>query len=173
MSARLALLATLALGLGGLLAWQNWPEAGAPEAAPPPPAAPAARLNPVAALGEAAFAALFDHPLFDPARSPSEAPLTEPQAPPTTLPEPPAAPPRPVLRGTVTSPWPGGAYLGDDQGGPMVFLRPGQSAMGLALEEVQPDRAIFQSAGGEVTLILPQAPPAPPQTGTPVLPALP
>lgn len=177
MTLRPYLLAAVAAVLAALVAREYWPAltpgpAGIPQSggqsAAARPSAPL--LNPLSRLTEADFAALFDHPLFNPSRSKPviEAPPPDmgsnPVADETPRPEEPAGPPRPVLMGTVTSPWPGGAYLGDDAGGPVVFLRPGQAALGLHLEEVHTDSAIFVSAEGEVTLPLQRTGP----TGAPM-----
>ncbi|MBI1171979.1 hypothetical protein GC209_11295 [bacterium] len=161
MSLRLYLLGAVALALAGLVALDYWPSGPQAPLAPGPAVKPAAipTLNPQAGKTEADFAALFDHPLFDPTRN-----RPMPEAPPQTAPAPevaaeptpaaPSGPAQPVLMGTVTSPWPGGAYLGDDAGGPVVFLRPGQAAQGLHLEVVQADSATFMGPVGEVTLTL-------------------
>lgn len=176
MTLRPYLLGLVALGLAILVAWDYWP-APAPVSKPEPlaPVAKVALLNPMSQRAPAEFAPLFDRPLFDPARS---KPVTEPE-PATVAAEVPApevpttnAPPQPVLMGTVTSPWPGGAFLGDDAGGPVTFLRPGQAALGLSLEAVQPDSAVFMGPSGEVTLHLQPAPSAP-GADAPALPAIP
>ena len=180
MTLRPYLLALVALGLTVLVLWDYWP-------APSPPAAKLrvaevqkiAELNPLSQRPMADFAALFDRPLFDPARSkPVVASDVAPVV--SNAPAPaevtPGLPPQPVLMGTVTSPWPGGAYLGDDAGGPVAFLRPGQAALGLSLEAVQPDSALFMGPDGEITLHLHPAPSeAAPDAGAaaPVLPTIP
>lgn len=120
---------------------------------------PVAGLNPLAALTPTSFANLDQRPLFAPSRRKAEVKATDAQvvAPaPEVVPSTPAAPVErhPVLMGTVTSPRPGGAYLGDNAGGPVVFLQLGQSSQGYSLESVQNDRATFQTQNGEVTLIL-------------------
>jgi FtsP/CotA-like multicopper oxidase with cupredoxin domain len=70
-----------------------------------------------------------------------------------------APPAQPVLQGVVVTPAPGAAYLGDGQGGPSIFLRPGESALGLPLERVYADHATFMGPEGEVDLpLLPQMP---------------
>ena len=159
MTLRPYLLGAAALGLGALVAVQYWPQAAPPVL--PVVAKPVAvvTLNPLSPMVAADYAALFAHPLFSASRQAAEvavpAAVTAPPDPAVPdAPLPPAGPPQPVLMGTVTSPWPGGAYLGDDEGGPVVFLRPGQVAMGLHLEAVQPDRATFMGPDGEVTLTL-------------------
>lgn len=165
MSLRPYLLAALALALAAAVVWDYWPAgpgltpATAPAATKP---VAAVTLNPLSQRPEADFAALFDHPLFDPTRTRAAAqPLPVAALPPqTATPTPdPAGPAQPVLMGTVTSPWPGGVYLGDDQGGPVVFLRPGDAAQGLHLEEARPDSALFMGPDGEVTLTLHKADP--------------
>ena len=163
MSFRMNVLGAVALALAGVVIWDYWPERPIPPAVlatvQPVPAIP--NLNPLLRRTDADFAALFDHPLFDPTRN---RPLVDATASePTPAPVAPADDVAPVqaagsgqavLMGTVTSPWPGGAYLGDDAGGPVVFLRPGQASLGLHLEEVHSDTAIFMGPNGEVTLIL-------------------
>ena len=171
MTLRPYLLGAVALSFAALVAWDYWPTAtngpsgatgqaggaqntasGKPEQIP--------TLNPLSKLTDTDFAALFDHPLFDPARSKPAVEAPPPEAAPvpvvteTPVPDQPAGPARPVLMGTVTTPWPGGAYLGDDAGGPVVFLRPGQASQGLHLEEVHSDSALFMGPQGEVTLRL-------------------
>ncbi len=163
MSFRMYVLSSLALALAGSVVWDYWPELPIPPtvAAAVPKDPVIATLNPLSRRTDADFAALFDHPLFDPTRN---RPVVEGLAP-----EPAPAPAaltgdaaamqplgsaQAVLMGTVTSPRPGGAYLGDDAGGPVVFLRPGQASLGLHLEEVHSDTAIFMGPNGEVTLIL-------------------
>lgn len=162
MTLRPYLLAVVALGLGVLVAVQYWPQVAVAPRIAPDVTKPVVglMLNPLSQKTDADFAALFDHPLFAPTRQAAKvaapgAPVAAASSdPPPPAPAPPAGPPQPVLMGTVTSPWPGGADLGDDQGGPVVFLRPGQVAMSLHLEAVQPDRATFMGPDGEVTLIL-------------------
>ena len=165
MSLRPYLLGAVALALAGVVVWDYWPAdlTQSPSAAPAvaKPVVPVT-LNPLSQRPEADFAALFDHPLFDPTRT-KAAPQALPvqvATPQVQLPAPaPVAlgPAQPVLMGTVTSPWPGGVYLGDDQGGPVVFLRPGEQSQGLHLEEARADSAIFMGPEGEVTLTLQKA----------------
>ncbi len=152
-------LALCALGLAGLVAWDYWP-AKAPVSALPPPQTQSqdvAGLNPISQRQMADFQALFDHPLFDPTRSPPALVVPEAlvvaEAAPVVVADP-VLPPEPVLMGTVTSPLPGGAYLGDASGGPVVFLRPGQSAQGLTLSQVFDQSAVFQGPDGPMTLPL-------------------
>ena len=181
MNMRPYLLGAVALALAVAVGWDYWPApqvvASGPDADTAQLAAKApavVTLNPLSQRGAADFAALFDHPLFDPRRTKAElTPLPVPdQAPLAAVvsPDPVVTPmpAQPVLMGTVTSPWPGGVYLGDDQGGPVVFLRPGQAAQGLHLEEARPDSALFMGPEGEVTLTLKQADPA--ALGDPVSP---
>lgn len=181
MTVRPYLLGAVALALGALVVWDYWPTApqattATPQAngLPADAATQLAMLNPLSRLTDADFAPLFDRPLFDPTRS-RPAPVTQPlDASPAPVavetpsaPKQPAGPPQPVLMGTVTSPWPGGAYLGDDAGGPVVFLRPGQASLGLHLEAVQKESALFMGPQGEVTLPLRKTEPAArPQDGT-------
>lgn len=175
MSLRPYLLGAVALALAAAVVWDYWPDAPDQPKAPVQVTAkpvPVTLLNPLSQRPAADFAALFDHPLFDPTRTRATplalpvaqlAPDAAPTAPPTSI-----GPAQPVLMGTVTSPWPGGVYLGDDQGGPVVFLRPGEAALGLHLEEARPDSALFMGPDGEVTLTLHKAEPAPdPSTSTP------
>jgi hypothetical protein len=183
------ILGVVALALAALVVLQYWPagppapvatppkvtapKLAAPKLAAPKLAAPKlaeVTLNPMSQRQAADFAPLFDHPLFAPSRTRPvvDAPVdATPPAPvaEALVPEAPAGPPQPVLMGTVTSPWPGGAYLGDDAGGPVFFLRPGQEALGLHLEEVRAHSAIFMSADGEVTLELRKI--APPESAPP------
>ena len=178
MSLRPYLLSALALGLSVAVVWDYWPAAPDQPAVPAPVAAkpaPVVLLNPLSQRPDTDFAALFDRPLFDPRRekaAPLALPVAEP-APQTFAAAAPSAlgPAKPVLMGTVTSPWPGGVYLGDDQGGPVVFLRPGDASQGLHLEEARPDSALFMGPEGEVTLTLQKAEPAADQT--PAAPATP
>ncbi len=165
MSLRPYLLGAVALALAAAVVWDYWPPgpaltpATAPAVTKPAVAAP---LNPLSQRPEADFAALFDHPLFDPTRTKATPqPLPEAAFPTQTAASAPVAagPAQPVLMGTVTSPWPGGVYLGDDQGGPVVFLRPGDAALGLHLEEARPDSALFMGPDGEVILTLHKADP--------------
>ena len=180
MTARVWIMAGVALVLGGLVARDYWPSPPqAPAAEPTAVVQPAAQtLNPMANRQPADFAALFAQPLFAPTRKP---PMAQTAAPPDTPPdtpppadlaiEAPAQAPQPMLMGTVTSPWPGGAFLGDDQGGPVVFLRPGQQSQGLFLEQVNRTSALFKGPDGEVTLTLqpatPRLPLADPAPGDP------
>lgn len=171
MTLRPWLLGGVAVLLAAMVAREYWP--APPEPQPVAPVVKAARptLNPMARRGPADFAALSDHPLFDPTRAKVAAAVPVAEAAPAPAAEPaPVAeatgPAHPVLMGTVTSPWPGGAYLGDDAGGPVVFLRPGQEAQGLHLEEVQAGRAIFKGPEGEVTLTLQKV-----ETTTPAAPS--
>ncbi len=171
MNLRPYLLGAVALALAGVVVWDYWPtspEQPSTAAQVTAKPAPVALLNPMSQRPEADFAALFDHPLFDPTRTkaaPLPLPVAEPVPEVATAPTSAAiGPAQPVLMGTVTSPWPGGVYLGDDQGGPVVFLRPGEAAQGLHLEEARPDSALFMGPDGEVTLTLQKAEPAPDQT---------
>lgn len=158
------ILSVVALTLAALVTLQYWPEAPpAPRMAPPVPKQALITLNPMSERQAADFAPLFDHPLFTPSRArpvvdaPAvEAPVEVPDPAPAEAPKGPA---QPVLMGTVTSPFPGGAYLGDDAGGPVIFLRPGQAALGLHLEEVHAHSALFMGPEGEVTLELRQIAP--------------
>ena len=101
--------------------------------------------------------AVLDHPLFQPSRSAGAsvvaAPLVLPSA--ADTPAPPQDPP--VLVGVVIDPAPGGAFLTDSAEGRVVYLEPGQASGGLQLLSVSRDRAVFQGATGEVTLLLPTA----------------
>lgn len=166
MTRREILLILGALALVGGLAWDRWPTGGvavppgdgaAPEAAAVPDG-----LNPLAARGPQDLAALAAHPLFAPDRQPpAPVPVAEiaepaPDAPMAEVVE--APPPIPVLQGVILTPAPGGAYVSDGAGGASVFLRPGQSAFGLTLEEVAADHALFMTAEGEVELPLTEAP---------------
>ncbi len=172
MSPRPYLLGAVALALAGGVVWDYWPaDPGTPQTRSPAQSKPAVigTLNPMSQRPQADFAALFDHPLFDPTRT-KAAPLALPVAAPApetaATPIPTAiGPAQPVLMGTVTSPWPGGVYLGDDQGGPVVFLRPGEEAHGLHLEEARASSARFMGPEGEVTLTLHKANPAAPVMG--------
>ena len=174
---RLMLLAVAVLAV--LVALQYWP-GGAPtpqgsqgaqgspgRAAPGAAVAAAERLNPRAGLDAAAFDDLFAQPLFSPSRQPAEA-ATATSAPAAAAPfaalaPAPAAGPavaaaRPMLFGTVTSPPPGGAFVGDDAGGSIDYLVPGQSARGLRLVSVGPDSATFTVGDGtERVLRMPAA----------------
>lgn len=184
MTGRERLLIALAAGLLALAAWQYWPM-GDGEAPLSPETAPAGSgdqpvpgPNPLAGRAPADLGALAAHPLFAPSRTPPSL-----ESPPESMAEsvpdpaaeaapPPEVAPSPVLQGVVLTPAPGGVFLGDDQGGESRFLRPGQAAMGLSLEEVFADRATFMGPEGEVTLPLVQAPPpAPPVDGTEIPPA--
>ena len=164
MNRRLVVLAFCALGLAAFVVWDNWPKTMPVEAVQPAPTQPKATdmLNPLSQRPMDDFQSLFDHPLFTPTRTPP-APLVTPDAP--VIPEPavdvapdPVVPPKPVLMGLVTSPKGDGAYLGDDSGGPVVFLRKGQSAQGLTLQRVLANSAVFSGASGPVTLTLQDAP---------------
>ena len=151
----------VALALVGLVGWQYWPAPSAPPTAPETQAAsvPVPGLNPLAGRGAQTLAAWTAHPLFAPDRTPP-AVASEPVAPEVApalevvapAPEP---DPEPVLQGVVVTPAPGGAYVSDGRGGDSVFLRPGQAAFGLSLEEVFADHATFMTGAGEVTLTLP------------------
>jgi len=185
MTLRPYLLALCALGLAGLVAWDYWPHTPPVSLVPAPQTqlAEVRDLNPISQRQMGAFQALFDHPLFDPTRSPPALAVAVPEAlavyqPIAVVVAEPILPPKPVLRGTVTSPAPGGAYLGDDLGGTVVFLRPGQTAQGLTLSEVFDTRAVFQGPDGPITLPLqetaPLAEPAEPNltpTSSATLPA--
>lgn len=160
---RVQVLGGLAVVLAGLVVWQNWPAE-----APPRPKATAPTVTgteaPAPAAEPATLEALAAHPLFSPSRS---APVAaEAAAPPPAAPEPAteAAPPPvvagPVLQGLVLTPAPGAAYLGDGATGPSHFLRPGQSALGLTLQSVEPGHATFKGPEGEVVLTLQTAPAA-------------
>jgi hypothetical protein len=181
MTRREGLLITMAVVLVGAMAWQYLPQTSVPGPAGPKPAvvAPASGLNPLAGRPVTALAALAAHPLFAPDRTPPAAAVVAPAetlAPPPLEVVPPAAAPdpasvAPVLQGVVASPFPGGAYLSDGQGGESIFLRPGQAALGLTLEEVFPDHATFMGPDGEVTLTLAPPPAAqPPDTPPPDAP---
>jgi len=176
MTLRPYLLALCALGLAGLVAWDYWPKPAPVPAVPPSPiqSTAVADLNPISQRQKGAFQALFDHPLFDPTRSPpalavaAPEPLVVEQAAPVAAPA--ILPPQPVLMGTVTSPLPGGAYLGDDSGGLVVFLRPGEMAQGLTLFHVFDKSAEFIGPEGQITLPLVENAPTqatPTQTGVP------
>ena len=172
MSLRPYLLGALAAVLATFVVSDYWP--ADPDASFKSPKTSSARsgdvvqvaaLNPISRRPDADFAALFDHPLFDPSR---KKPVVEalnlgaaalPNAPQASVPKMPAGPVRAVLMGTVTTPLPGGAYLGDSSGGLVVFLRPGQGALGLNLEVVHTDSAIFMGPDGEVILTLQQSTP--------------
>ncbi len=190
MTRREQILLAVAAGLVALAAWQYWPQGDAPGVAPAPGAGtvrPAARgLNPLAGRDGSSLAALAAHPLFTMGRMPPvvEAPAPAPAPAPAAMPVPAVAPPppepateppapTPVLQGVVVTPAPGGAFLGDGIGGESRFLRPGQSALGLTLQEVFADHAIFRGAEGEVDLPLVKAAPPPPVTdpAEPVVPA--
>jgi hypothetical protein len=149
------------LALAGLVGWQYWPAPGDQLAAPEAKAvsAPVPGLNPLAGRSADSLAAWAEHPLFAPDRTPpaAPAPTAQPEVAPALevvapAPEP---DPQPVLQGVVVTPKPGGAYVSDGQGGDSVFLRPGQAALGLTLEEVFADHATFMTDKGEVTLTLP------------------
>lgn len=137
---------------------------------PPPPRTEAAAdgageqaLNPLSAIPEAAVADLFERPLFSPSRRKAEAaapaaavpaaPVLEVVAPAAS--EAPAEA-LPMLLGTVTSPTPGGVFVGDDAGGAVDFLRPGDTSRGLTLQSLTVDSATFQGPDGPVVLHLPR-----------------
>lgn len=172
MSLRPYLLGAVALALAGVVVWDYWPADLPPSQAPVKTAlaakpVAAMTLNPLSQRPAGDFAALFDRPLFDPTRTkatPEPLPVeqTAPQATATATAPVALGPAQPVLMGTVTSPWPGGVYLGDDQGGPVVFLRPGEQSLGLHLEEARANSALFMGPDGEVTLTLQEADPAAP-----------
>ena len=161
MTLRPYLLALCALVLAGIVAWDYWPKSAPVPAVPPSPiqSTAVADLNPISQRQKGDFQALFDHPLFDPTRSPlavavaAPEPLVVEQAS-SVAAAAPILPPQPVLLGTVTSPLPGGAYLGDDSGGPVVFLRPGEMAQGLTLFHVFDKSAEFIGPEGQITLPL-------------------
>ena len=175
---RAYVLAMCALGLAGVVVWDYWPKASpvvTVQATATPPQA-VALLNPLSQRAMADFQALFDHPLFTPTRSPPASVMVTPDAEviaeaPAIVTADPVLPPKPVLMGTVTSPMPGGAYLGDDSGGPVVFLRPGQTAQGLTLQTVLAESAEFMGPDGPVTLPLQDTPP--PASETPAVPDMP
>lgn len=161
MNVRLFVLAPCAFGLVALVGLDYWPKA-IPVAAVQMNEAqsPAlAMLNPLSQRDMSDFQAVFDHPLFELTRS-TNASVVGPVE--TTLIT--ASPafavtdqvptPKPVLMGTVSSPMPGGAYLGDDTGGPVFFLRPGQTAHGLTLQKVFARSAVFMGPDGQVSLPL-------------------
>lgn len=108
-------------------------------------------------------AALAEHPLFQPSRASASAAMAPPaltMAQPPLSPEPTSAPAPevlPKLMGVVTSPLPGGAFLGDTAGGATVYLEPGEESRGLHLMSVASDRATFHGPDGDVTLLLPSA----------------
>lgn len=171
MTRRAMAMALVALLLAALVAWQYWPAGGAgPNPTTPVAQAPAAPevegLNPLSARSADSLTAWASHPLFAPDRlPPAAAPPPAPLeiAPPAMEVVPPAeaTPAQPVLQGVVVTPAPGAAYLGDGQGGASIFLRPGESALGLTLERVYPDHATFMGPEGEVDLpLLPQMPSA-------------
>ncbi len=150
------LLAAAAVLVAALL-WQGWPEA--PVAVPQPKALPVAvaRLLPP----QHDLSALAAHPLFSPSRM--APPVVGAASLPAALPTPtvqdvaPAPDPvqSPVLQGLILTPRPGAAYLGDPATGASYFLRPGDSALGLVLQSVDPGRAIFKGPQGEVILTFP------------------
>ena len=150
------------LVLAGLVGWQYWPVPGAEPTSAATKAAPAPvpGLNPLAGRAVEQLARWAAHPLFAPDRTPPAAPQPAPAAPEVVAPLDVVAPspepvPAPVLQGVVVTPAPGGAYVSDGLGGDSVFLRPGQAAFGLSLEEVFADHATFMTEAGEVTLMLP------------------
>lgn len=162
MTRREGLLVLMAVALMAAVVWQY---GLAPNPVPmPAPAAMAeasAGPNPLARRQVGDLAHWAAHPLFAPNRSPPAVTAPPPPPPPEDLPQVPV--PVPVLQGVVVTPFPGGAYLGDGLGGDSIFLRPGQSALGLTLEEVFADRATFMGPEGEVTLPL-----VPPQEAAPM-----
>lgn len=109
--------------------------------------------------------ALARYPLFQPSRQAAvidAAPALLPEIPQPALPqavsEPAPGPDaQPLLLGVVTDPAPGGAFVGDTAGGPIVYLEPGEESRGLHLTSVASDRALFHGPDGEVTLLLPSA----------------
>jgi hypothetical protein len=154
-------LAVGALGLAGVVVWDYWPKASPVPAVQvvKAPSQGVALLNPLSQRAMGDFKSLFDHPLFDPSRTPPAAAVEMPDVPVTleiaaVISAEPSPSPKLVLMGTVTSPLPGGAFLGDDAGGPVVFLRPGQAAQGLTLQQVLDESALFQGPDGVVTLPL-------------------
>ena len=174
MNRRPLALAICALGLAAVVVWDYWPKAVPIPAVQVVKARPqdVALLNPLSQRPREDFQALLDQPLFDPSRTPPAAAVELPDAPQIT--QAPAVvaaelvlPLQPVLMGTVTSPLPGGAYVGDDAGGLIVFLRPGQTAQGLTLQTVFAESAVFMGPDGSVTLTL-QAMPAPQADTEPV-----
>ena len=165
MTLRAVLMLILATGLAVLLWLDRSSDPATPVAASrSTPTQPVDDLNPLATLAPTSFANLDQRPLFSQSRRKAEAPAADIQvvAPAAeVVPPAPAAPVErhPILMGTVTSPRPGGAYLGDNVGGPVIFLRPGEASQGLSLETVQNDSATFQTQNGEVTLTLQKANP--------------
>ena len=146
----------------GLVGWQYWPAPEGVSLASPANVAAAdlPGLNPLAGQSVDQLAAWAAHPLFAPDRLPpaAAAPVPAEVAPVLEVVAPAPEPdPQPVLQGVVVTPAPGGAYVSDGQGGQSVFLRPGQSALGLSLEKVFADHATVMTDKGEVTLTLPDA----------------
>ena len=137
-------------------------------AAPSPPAAGPTPGDAVAAT------ALFERPLFAPSRRPAQLPSDpkdgedgedvpmRPSAPVVAAPE--APPVVPLLFGTVTSPPPGGVFVGDSSGGTIDYIEPGGSSHGLTLVSIGDSSALFTGADGrEVTLHLGPTPGDEPQ----------
>lgn len=129
------------------------------------PVTQSAKLNPLASVPANQFADLLNRPLFSPSRHGVVNPPTDVGLPIQMAPVVAAAPvavtaPNPVLLGTVSSPPPGGAFLGDDMGGPIEFVVPGAESRGLRLISVGPDSAKFRGAAGEIELHLPITLPA-------------
>ena len=162
MSKRAYILGLCAIGLVGLVAWDYWTKASTTPASQTSAAMPqtGALLNPLAQRDLGDFQALFDHPLFNVSRATplliDTTPDLEAQIVPSDAlaPEMLTGPEQSVLMGTITTPWPGGAYLSDRPEGQVVFLRPGEGAFGLNLELVHADSAIFDGPDGKVTLTL-------------------
>ena len=162
MSQRAYVLVLCTIGLVGLVAWDYWTKASPAPALQTSATLPqtVALLNPLAQRDMGDFQALFDHPLFSVSRAKpvviDTTPDLEAQIVPldASAPEMLTGPEQSVLIGTITTPWPGGAYLSDRPEGQVVFLRPGEGAFGLNLELVHSDTAIFDGPDGKVTLTL-------------------
>lgn len=178
MNHRPYVLAIVALGLAGVMVLDYWPNP-IRVAEVQTPVAPKleALLNPLSQRENDDFHSLSDHPLFDPNRSPPVAAVAQKDALIASeiskfVEAAPVLSPKPVLMGTVTSPMPGGAYLGDDFGGPVVFLRPGQTSMGLTLKQVLDRSAFFEGPDGLLNLPLQESPVSDPDLAPDGMPAL-
>ena len=155
---RLWLFAGVALLLGALLV-SDWL---LPEPLPPPglpTAISGPDSNPLAGRQRQDLAALFEHPLFDPARQSLLEPDPAPEGPdPAAAQASPALSEDPRLDGIVIGPSLSGAYL-TLPGEPVAFFRVGESAAGWTLRTVSADGVTISGPEGDLHLSAPPMPP--------------
>lgn len=152
----IALLAALWWAPGALGQWRHWP---VPPAQPPQLDDVRAALlhaNPAAA---AAYPAVLERPLFNPARRPVASASSAPAA----APPPPSAIEQARLQGIVAGPTLSGALV--EEGGQPRFVRIGETVGDWTLARVQGRQAVFTRHGQERTLDWPADAPPPPAAG--------